>query len=134
MRLVVVCLLLSFAVSLGCNKPEETIPSVTPSGGSGTTDSDDSAALDQGDAVRFVADTSLDVPDMMCPVSCWPKVKNTLAAMPGVEGVQLAEQPADAADGTIVERKVELKLTDGFDIEAALAALSKINFDATVVN
>ena len=68
---------------------------------------------------------------MMCPYSCWPKVKETLASQPGVEGVQLASQ---AKESEIDNPVVELKTTADFNVEAAIAALEKANFaDAVVV-
>ena len=68
---------------------------------------------------------------MMCPYSCWPKVRETLAAQPGVEGVQLAVQ---AKESEIDNPVVELKTTGDFDVKAAIAALDKANFaDAVVI-
>lgn len=89
-----------------------------------------SASTAKPDLIRFVADKRINVPEMMCPYSCWPKVKETLAAQAGVEGVQLAEQPAGTAEGEIKERVVELKLNDSFDADAAIAALAKVSFKA----
>ena len=91
----------------------------------------DSASTKSGEAVRFVATKSVKVPTMMCPYACWPKVKETLAAMPGVEGVQLAAQ---AKETEIDNPVVELKTNDNFNVEAAIAALDKASFaDAVVV-
>lgn len=91
----------------------------------------DSASAKGSDAVRFVATKSVKVPTMMCPYSCWPKVKETLAAMPGVEGVQLAAQVKETEIDNPV---VELKTTADFDVAAAIAALDKASFaDAVVV-
>lgn len=84
--------------------------------------------------IRFVADKKISVPSMMCPYSCWPTVQETLAKQPGVEGVQLAEQPEGTKEGEIVERVVELKLNGDFDADAAVAALAKVNFKAEVAN
>jgi hypothetical protein len=95
---------------------------------------DPSASNGKTETIRFVADKKISVPGMSCPYSCWPKVQETLAAQPGVEGVQLAEQPADAAEGEIVERVVELKLNDQFDLDAAIAALAKVSFKAEAAN
>jgi periplasmic mercuric ion binding protein len=92
----------------------------------------DSAANANADKVRFVADTRLKVPTMMCPFSCWPKVQETLVAHPGVEAVQLAQQ---AKDGEIDNPVVELKVKPGFDVDSAIAALKKVSFEnAAVVN
>ena len=157
------------ALALGCNKPVETIPAVTPepAPSSGTTldeahdhdhaegdhdhatetpaadpviELDDAAPAEEPSAansspekIRFVADKRISVPSMMCPYACWPKVKETLAAQPGVEDVQLAEQPAGTAEGEIKERIVELKLNDSFNADAAIAALQKANYEAEFV-
>ena len=142
MRWFACALMLVCAAAIGCNQPVETIPVVTPAG-SGTTvdgehvevdvievEGEPAASNSQAEVIRFVADQRINVPDMSCPYSCWPKVKETLAAQPGVEGVQLAEQPADAQEGEITERVVELKLNDKFDADAAIAALSKVHFKA----
>lgn len=141
MRWFACALMLVCAATIGCNQPAETIPVVTPSG-SGTTvdgeldgvEGEPAASNSQAEVIRFVADQRLNVPDMSCPYSCWPKVKETLAAQPGVEGVQLAEQPADAQEGEIIERVVELKLNDQFDADSAIAALSKVSFKAELAN
>ncbi len=91
----------------------------------------ESASAKPADAVRFVATQSVKVPTMMCPYSCWPKVKETLASQPGVEGVQLAVQ---AKETEIDNPVVELKTTGDFNVEAAIAALDKANFaDAVAV-
>ena len=152
MRLFAWSLMALCALAVGCNKPVETIPSVAPSSSGSTDDdhsghshaegeehaedapaADDSAAV-EAPAVRFVANKSLSVPGMMCPYSCYPAVKEALAGVPGVEAVQLAEQPADAAEGTIENKVVELKVSEGFDIDAAVAALKSASYDSEVVN
>ncbi len=89
-----------------------------------------SASKSKSELIRFVADKRINVPEMMCPYSCWPKVKETLAAQPGVESVQLAQQPAGTAEGEIKERVVELKLNGDFNADDAIAALAKVSFKA----
>lgn len=148
-------LMLVVAASVGCNKPVETIPVVTPAGSSsGTTADGDhaghdhdhdagdhdhdasgepSAANGKAESIRFVADQRISVPDMMCPYSCWPKVQETLAAQPGVESVQLAEQPVGTPEGEIKERVVELKLNGDFDADAAIAALATSSYKAELL-
>jgi len=146
------------ALTVGCNKPVESVPSVAPST-SGTTEEDhsdhshadgdhdhaedgeaaeepaaDDSAAAATPAVRFVADKSIKVPAMMCPYSCFPTVKETLAAVPGVEAVQLAEQPEGTPEGSIENKVVELKLSDDFDLDAAIAALKAANYDAEALN
>ncbi|MFO0939927.1 MAG: heavy metal-associated domain-containing protein [Pirellulales bacterium] len=92
------------------------------------------ASLESGAAVRFVADKKLQVPGMSCPYGCYPTVEKTLASLPGVKGVQLAKQPEGTAEGDLTLKVVELKLGEGFDLQAALAALKKVNFEATEIN
>lgn len=141
MRWFACALMMVCAATIGCNQPTETIPVVTPAG-SGTTvegevievEGEPAASKSQAEVIRFVADERINVPDMSCPYACWPKVKETLAAQPGVEAVQLAEQPADAEEGEITERVVELKLNGDFDPDAAIAALSKVSFKAELVH
>lgn len=98
--------------------------------GSEEPKADDSASTASG-TIRFVADKQIKVANMMCPFSCYPKVKETLAAMPGVEAVQLVEQKEEGVIDTPI---VELKLSGDFDAEAAIAALSKVSFNAEVLN
>lgn len=162
MRRFAWCLMAIGAFAIGCNQPVETIPTVAPAS-SGTTMDDDhdghehaeghdhdageagggaaeskeqepSASTGTSEAIRFVADKRISVPGMMCPYSCWPTVKETLAGQPGVAAVQLAEQPAGTAEGEIAERVVELKLSGEFDADAAIAALAKVSFEAAVAN
>ena len=92
------------------------------------------ASASKDSAVRFVADKKISVPGMMCPYSCWPAVKATLAKVPGVEGVQLADQPEGTPEGSIETRVVELKLGENFDVDAAVAALKAASYDAEEMN
>ncbi len=57
-------------------------------------------------------------------------MKETLAAQPGVEAVQLAQQ---AKESEIDNPVVELKTSGDFNAEAAIAALEKANFADAVV-
>jgi copper chaperone CopZ len=84
-----------------------------------------------GKAGKLVSAT-LKVPTMSCPHGCWPTVKETLTAQPGVESVELAKQAtADAIDNPVIH----VKLNGKFDSKAAVAALAKAGFDnAEVVN
>jgi len=113
------------------SEPAVTEPTPTIEPAPAAEPKPDSASAKGGEAVRFVATKSVKVPTMMCPYSCWPKVKETLEAMPGVEGVQLAAQ---AKETEIDNPVVELKTTADFNVEAAIAALDKASFaDAVVV-
>jgi copper chaperone CopZ len=112
--------------------PISTSPEATPEATPAEPAKTDSGSKSGDSTIRFVANKSLKVPTMSCPHGCWPKVKETLAAQPGVEAVQLATQ---AKEGEIDNPVVELKTTVGFDAQAAIAALEKSSFpDAVVVN
>jgi len=142
-------MLLSLSI-LGCNQPTETVPTVTGGGGSATSGvtedsmqlessseappAGDGASAELGGAVRFVANTRLEVPSMMCPSGCYPAVEETLAKVAGVEAVQLAVQPKGTPEGEIRTKIVELKVGESFDLASALAALQEANFEAKQVN
>lgn len=118
---------------------EGTTPAATPTEPAAPTTppaegTDPKASTDGGAAVRFVADKKLEVPAMMCPYGCYPTVEKALATVPGVKGVQLAKQPAGTPEGEIALKVVELQLSEGFDLNAAIAALKKASFDASEAN
>ncbi len=74
---------------------------------------------------------TLSVPSMHCEFACFPRVKEALESADGVQEVQLAEQKEE---GTIDNRQVVVKYDAGFDVNSALALLSKEGFaDADVV-
>ncbi len=108
---------------------EPAAPTTPPAEGT-----DPKASTDGGAAVRFVADKKLEVPAMMCPYGCYPTVEKALANVPGVKGVQLAKQPEGTPEGEIALKVVELQLSEGFDLNAAIAALKKASFDASEAN
>ena len=82
-------------------------------------------------SVKFVS-TNLKVPTMTCPHGCWPTVKQTLSAQPGVAAVELSKQAKeDAIDNPVVVVKLDGK----FDAKAAIQALAKAGFEnAEVLN
>ena len=68
---------------------------------------------------------------MHCEFACFPRVKEAIESVDGVQEVQLAEQKEE---GTIDNRQVVVKYDAGFDVDSALALLSKEGFaDADVV-
>ncbi len=73
---------------------------------------------------------SLKVPDMHCPVACYPAVKKTLEGQTGVSGVDLAEQ---SEEGIIDNPVVLIKTAPGFDLDQALAALDAAGFSKSTV-
>ena len=113
----------------GTAPSEPAAPTTPPAEGT-----DPKASTDGGAAVRFVADKKLEVPAMMCPYGCYPTVEKALANVPGVKGVQLAKQPEGTPEGEIALKVVELQLSEGFDLNAAIAALKKASFDASEAN
>jgi len=90
------------------------------------------SAAGNATSAKLVSKTNLKVPTMTCPSGCWPTVKETLAAQPGVESVELAKQASeDAIDNPVVH----VKLNGKFDSKAAVEALAKAGFEnAKVVN
>ncbi|GIW98009.1 MAG: hypothetical protein KatS3mg111_1342 [Pirellulaceae bacterium] len=113
---------------------EEPATGEATEGGEASGSDEESAQAGANRAARLVSTVRLEVPDMMCPYSCYPAVKKTLAKVPGVEEVELAKQPEGTPEGEIRKRVVELKVKDGFDISQAITALSKANYEATVAN
>lgn len=69
---------------------------------------------------------TLRVEDMHCPFACYPAVKDTLEDQTNVLAVELDKQQAE---GAIDNPQVLIKYDSGFDLTAALAALSKKGFD-----
>ena len=90
------------------------------------------SSTDKSAKAGKLVSATLKVPTMMCPHGCWPTVKETLSAQPGVDSVVLAKQSsADAIDNPTVL----VKLNGKFDSQAAVAALAKAGFkNAEVVN
>ena len=65
----------------------------------------------------------LSVPDMHCELACAPKVRETLAVLPGVKNV---ETNVENQTATVV-------LGEGFDMAKALAALNGAGYPAKAV-
>lgn len=105
-------------LSIGCTPPADPPPSATPP--TTTAGSDDGAA-------EFV---SIHVPNMHCPVMCWPKVKEALEAQEGVAEVVLAEQ---SKEDEIDNPYVNVKVTPEFNADKAVDALAVAGFaDSTI--
>lgn len=69
---------------------------------------------------------TLRVDNMHCPFACYPAVKSALEGEAKVLAVELDKQ---RAEGAIDNPQVLIKYDSGFDLTAALAALSKKGFD-----
>ncbi len=123
------CVVIGVALIAGC-KPEAapstpTAP-VSPPPSSGTTSRVESTPSSEN-AVRLV---SLEVPEMSCPFSCWPKVKETLEGQSGVDSVQLAKQ---ADENAIDNPIVHVQLNGEFNTNLAIQALSKAGFEGSKI-
>jgi mercuric ion binding protein len=68
---------------------------------------------------------TLRVDDMHCPFACYPSVKSTLEGQGNVVSVELDTQKEE---GAIDNPQVLIKYDSGFDLTAAMAALSKKGF------
>ncbi|MGV3484907.1 MAG: heavy-metal-associated domain-containing protein [Planctomycetaceae bacterium] len=68
---------------------------------------------------------TLRVDDMHCPFACYPAVKKTLEGQGNVVAVELDKQQVE---GAIDNPQVLIKYDSGFDLTAALDALSKKGF------
>jgi len=73
---------------------------------------------------------TLEVPTMMCPFACYPTVKETLEEQPGVASVDLVPQKKE---GEIDDRRVIVKVKEGFNADEAIAALTKAGYENAVV-
>jgi mercuric ion binding protein len=74
---------------------------------------------------------TLAVPKMHCEFACFPKVKETLES---VETVELVELGPQKEEGAIDNRQVIVKFKPGFDVNDAVARLTKAGFgDSEVV-
>jgi len=68
---------------------------------------------------------TLRVDDMHCPFACYPAVKSALESQGNVVSVELDTQKEE---GAIDNPQVLVKYDSGFDLTAAMAALSKKGF------
>lgn len=68
---------------------------------------------------------TLRVEDMHCPFACYPSVKSTLESQGNVVSVELDKQQEE---GAIDNPQVLIKYDSGFDLTAAMDALSKKGF------
>ncbi len=73
---------------------------------------------------------TLNVPEMHCPVACYPAVKKTLEQQPGVVAVDLSKQQQE---GIIDNPQVLIQTADGFDAQAAIDSLSQAGFEKSSV-
>ena len=83
------------------------------------------------DAKAETESLTLAVPKMHCEFVCFPNVKETLESVETVESVELGPQKEE---GAIDNRQVIVKFKPGFDVNDAVARLTKAGFgDSEVV-
>jgi mercuric ion binding protein len=83
------------------------------------------------DAKAETESLTLAVPKMHCEFVCFPSVKETLES---VETVELVELGPQKEEGAIDNRQVIVKFKPGFDVNDAVARLTKAGFgDSEVV-
>ncbi len=104
-----------------------TMPSseVTPDDASATSVVADAKVMEDAGTM------TLAVPTMHCEFSCFPKVKETLEGMPGVQEVVLDKQKEE---GVVDNRQVVVSYEPGFDVSSAIGTLAEKGFsDSGVV-
>ena len=68
----------------------------------------------------------MNVPDMMCEFSCFPRIKETLESESNVKEVALGPQKEE---GTVDNRQVIVSYESGFDVDQAIELLKAEGFD-----
>ena len=126
----------SLAVSVsfvGCTEaPDEPIPGMGGASAGQTSGPVEKKPLGEpvvNAGVTKAVTYEMSVPDMDCPYGCYPTVARTLSELPEVAQVRLAD-PEDAQDGVIEDKRVFVEVAEGFDLDAALAALEEARFPA----
>lgn len=89
-----------------------------------------STPADPGQVMSEPGKLTMNVPDMHCPFGCYPTIKKTLESDEAVEMVELAEQKVE---GTIDNPQVIINFTEGFNVDAAIAALKEKGFENSSV-
>lgn len=122
MRRLAIGLVLASGLAFGCTPPAPgPVAPPKPAGGAAPTSGTTSSAVQEKSDIKLV---SMKV-EMHCPFGCYPKVKETLEGIAGVDTVTLAEQKKE---GEIDNPKVYIKLNGDFDATTAIAALKKEGF------
>jgi hypothetical protein len=87
------------------------------------------SAIDETADVEL-ASLTLNVPEMHCPVMCYPNVKKTLEGRGDVASVELVPQKEE---GVIDKPQVVVKYKDGFNVDDAIVMLEKKGFGGSTV-
>lgn len=75
-------------------------------------------------------ETTLEIPSMSCQISCFPKIKETLEGMEGVEVVELVPQEDEVA---INDHRITVKFDAEVSSEATMQALADAGYDDAMV-
>lgn len=82
------------------------------------------------DADIKTASLTMNVPEMHCPVMCYPSVKKNLEERDDVMAVELAPQKEE---GVIDNPQIIVTYKEGFDADKAIAMLDSVGFAGTTV-
>ncbi|MEP3478359.1 MAG: heavy metal-associated domain-containing protein [Fuerstiella sp.] len=75
-------------------------------------------------------ETTLEIPSMSCQISCFPKIKETLEGMEGVEVVELVPQEDEVA---INDHRITVKFDAEVSSEATMQVLADAGYDDAMV-
>lgn len=76
-------------------------------------------------------ETTLEIPSMSCQVSCFPKIKETLEGMDGVEVVELVPQEDEVA---INDHRITVKFNADVSSDDTMKALADVGYADAMVN
>ena len=102
-----------------------THPASAQTAGSQETGSRVAVTTASSQVMQEAGTLTLRVEDMHCPFACYPSVKSTLESQGNVVSVELDKQQEE---GAIDNPQVLIKYDSGFDLTAAMDALSKKGF------
>lgn len=119
-------LALGLMLLVGCAESE--VVSDTEGGSPLGTEVSGNAAM----PTSFVAGdaTTLEIPSMSCQISCFPKIKETLEGMEGVEVVELVPQEDEVA---INDHRITVKFDADVSSDATMKALADAGYDDAVI-
>lgn len=119
-------LALSLTLMVGCAESE--VVTQTEGGSAVETEVAGNVAM----PTSFVAgdSTTLEIPSMSCQISCFPKIKETLEGMEGVEVVELVPQEDDVA---INDHRITVKFDSDVSSDATMQALADAGYDDAVI-
>lgn len=119
-------LALGLVLFVGCAESE--VDSSADSGSTQEMEVSGNAAM----LTSFAAgdETTLEIPSMSCQISCFPKIKETLEGMEGVEVVELVPQEDEVA---INDHRITVKFNAEVSSEATMQVLADAGYDDAMV-